>query len=453
MASQTYMQLIRGNRSFRLLLAGQVVSELGNWFNFVAGLGLVRAVSGGDPQVTAWVLMLRLAPFALFAPLAGVCVDRWSRRTVMLVTDVARAIAACGFLLVRGPEDLWLAYVSTFATTLLTAFFEAAKNAAVPNIVGERGLLAGNALMFSSRFLLLSLGAALGGWASARFGYEAAFVINALSFLVSAFSIWLIPAGEMREGETPAVEKVAIGSQGRGVLARVWVDIREGWTYIWRTPLVAALIGVNMLWAMGGGAIYLVYDQLGAQVFAPREGWQPDAAAAAFYFASGIGLFISMMLARRAGDFFAARRWTALLIGCGLIAHGIVFALAGLMPTLLLAALVVFVSRLIVGVEFAVQDTLLMSVLPDRVRGRVMITDRAGEMVVMGVGSALFGWSLNWITPHQLTIISGLLAASPGVVWLLLVWSGKLSLPPEAGNGSPDALAPLEEEPRLASVG
>ncbi|MDQ3753360.1 MAG: MFS transporter, partial [Acidobacteriota bacterium] len=247
------MQLLRGNRAFRRLWWGQVISELGNWFNFIAGLGLVRAVSGGDPSVTAAVLMLRLAPFALFAPLAGACVDRWSRRTVMLMTDAGRAVLACGFLLVRGPEDLWIAYVCTFAMTMLTAFFEAAKNAALPNIAGERGLLAGNALMFSSRFLLMSIGVALGGAAAARFGYQAAFVINAVSFVASYFSIWLIPEGEMRAAE---VESEAVETSG-GVWSRLWADIGEGWSYIRSHRLVSVLIGVNILWAMGGGAIYL----------------------------------------------------------------------------------------------------------------------------------------------------------------------------------------------------
>ena len=102
-------------------------------------------------------------------------------------------------LLVRRPEDLWIAYVSTVMLSFFGAFFEAAKNAAVPNITGERDLLAGNALMFSSRFLLMAFGAALGGWTAASVGYQAAFVVNAISFAASAYSIWLIPDRETRQ--------------------------------------------------------------------------------------------------------------------------------------------------------------------------------------------------------------------------------------------------------------
>src|SRR5215212_7213725 len=207
MDSLTYTQLLRRNQSFRRLWIGQVISELGNWFNFIAVLGLVRVVSNADPEVTTIVLIVRLVPFTIFAPLAGALADRWSRRTVMIVTDLLRVAIALGPLLVRRPQDLWIAYVCTALLSLVGTFFEAAKNAAVPNITGERDLLAGNALMFSSRFLLMSVGAALGGWTSMKVGYSAAFIINGISFLISAYSVWLVPDRVTRKaGSAPVVE-------------------------------------------------------------------------------------------------------------------------------------------------------------------------------------------------------------------------------------------------------
>src|SRR6266550_4760363 len=205
MDSLTYIQLLRSNRSFRRLWWGQVISELGNWFNFIAGLGLVRLVSHADPAPTTIMLLARLVPFSLFGPLAGAFVDRWSRRTVMIFSDLARVVVALGFLLVRRPQDLWIAYLCTALLSAFHSFFEAAKTASVPNITGERDLLAGNALMFSSRFLLMSLGAALGGWTTANVGYRAAFIVNAVSFVASALSVWLIPEQETKQ---LALEKV-----------------------------------------------------------------------------------------------------------------------------------------------------------------------------------------------------------------------------------------------------
>src|SRR6185295_11854702 len=276
MDSLTYLQLLRSNRSFRRLWFGQVISELGNWFNFIAGLGLVRALSNGDPEVTTIMLLARLVPFTVFAPLAGAFVDRWSRRTVMIVTDLLRVVVALGPLLVRRPQDLWIVYLCTALLSFFATFFEAAKSAAVPNITGERDLLAGNALMFSSRFLLMSLGSALGGWTSARVGYQAAFIVNALSFFASAYSVWLVPDEETRNKSSKTVVR-----EPRSLYRGYWSDIREGWSYIVTHAPVAAILGINLLWATGGGAMNLFYERLGALVFASKN-ISPDAGVAAF---------------------------------------------------------------------------------------------------------------------------------------------------------------------------
>jgi MFS family permease len=422
MDSLTYIQLLRRNRSFRRLWWGQVISELGNWFNFIAGLGLVRTISHGDAIVTTIMLLSRMIPFTVFAPLAGAFVDRWSRRTVMIVSDFARVIVALGFLLVHRPEDLWIAYVCTALLSFFYSFFEAAKGAAVPNITGERDLLAGNALMFSSRFLLMSLGAALGGWTAATVGYRAAFIVNAVSFVLSALSVWLIPERETKqlalEGETDRTERPSY-----------WSDIREGWSYIVSHAPVAAILAINILWASGGGAVNLILDRLGGIVFAGQQGLSGDSAVAALYFFGGLGLFIGMMIARRVGLYFESLGLTPALIGWGLLIQGLLFALIGVMPGLWLACLFFFMGRVLLGAEFGVQDTLLMRLVPDKLRGRVLTTDRATEFLTWSFSTTIAGWSLRAITPRTLTIISGLLSSVSGIVWLILFASGKVRLP------------------------
>jgi MFS family permease len=428
MDSLTYTQLLRRNRSFRRLWSGQVISELGNWFNFIAALGLVRVVSHAAPEVTTILLLSRLVPFTLFAPLAGAIVDRWSRRVVMIATDLLRVVVALGFLLVRRPEDLWLAYLCTAALSFFGTFFEAAKNAAVPNITGERDLLAGNALMFSSRFLLMSLGAALGGWTAANVGYQAAFIINALSFFASAYSVWLVPEEETRSRSD------AVADHPRSVYRGYWSDMREGWTYIVTHAPVATILGINILWATGGGAMNLIADRLGALVFA-GNGISQDAAVAAFYFAGGFGLFIGMMVARRVGAFFELRKRTVAFIGWMLFIQGVFYALAGVMPTLLWACVMVCISRVLLGAEFAVQETLLMRLVPDNLRGRVSTSDRAAEMMIWAFSTAVAGWSLHTITARTLTVISGLLSGTAGILWLVLFVTRKVRLPKRLAGG------------------
>jgi MFS family permease len=150
---------------------------------------------------------------------------------------------------------------------------------------------------------------------------------------------------------------------------------------------------------------------------------------AALYFAGGLGLFIGMMIARRAGHYFEFLGRTPAFIGWGLLLQGFLFALIGVMPNLWFACLVLFLGRIVLGAEFGVQDSLLMRLVPDKLRGRVLITDRATELLTWSFATSIAGWSLRAITPRTLTIISGLLSAISGVVWLLLFASGKIRLP------------------------
>ena len=420
MDSLTYLQLLRRNHSFRRLWVGQVISELGNWFNFIAALGLVRVISHASPEVTTIMLILRLVPFTLFAPLAGAFADRWSRRTVMIVTDLVRVVIALGFLFVRRPQDLWIAYICMTLLSFFGTFFEAAKNAAVPNITGERDLLAGNALMFSSRFLLMSLGAALGGWTSALVGYKAAFIVNAISFLASAYSVWLVPDEQTRQRSI---------TESTTTRRSYWQDIREGWHYIVTHGPVATILAINVIWAIGGGAINLIIDRLGGVVFSGPNAINADAAVAMFYVANGLGLFMGMMIARRVGAYVEGAGRIIGFIGWSLFIHGIIFAFMGVMPSLWLASALLFVSRVVLGAEFAVQDTLLIRLVPDSLRGRVVITDRASEVLVWSLSTAAGGWLLYTITPRTLTILSGVLAAFSGIAWLVVFATRLVRLP------------------------
>ena len=109
---------------------------------------------------------LIVSSYTFAAGLAGLVassvVDRFSRRQVMIWTDLARVAVALMFLLVTSAEDLWIAYIATVLLSTFGAFFDGAKNATTPNLTGRDGILAGTALMFSTRFLLMAIGSGLG---------------------------------------------------------------------------------------------------------------------------------------------------------------------------------------------------------------------------------------------------------------------------------------------------
>jgi hypothetical protein len=231
---------------------------------------------------------------------------------VMIATDLARVVIALAFLLVTGADTLWIAYLGTILLSGFGAFFEGAKNAATPNLTGKEGLLAGTALMFSTRFLLMAIGSALGGAAAAVFGYKVAFVINALSFAVSAYTVWLIPEIAVKQPETE--------EPGRGrveELAResFWYELKEGFRYTIANRFAATILIMNVIWAAGGGGINVIFERLGGVHFAALEGWNPDAAVGVLWFAAGLGLTIGMLIAHRTSVYLDRRKRHRSFIG------------------------------------------------------------------------------------------------------------------------------------------
>lgn len=411
MPTLTYGQLIRGNRNFRNLLAGQFISELGNWFNFIAGLGLVRLISDASPSAAGIFFLCRVLPFAVVSPIAGTFVDRFSRRQVMIWTDLARAFVALTFLLVTSADDLWIAYIATVLLSTFGSFFDGAKNATTPNLTGRDGLLAGTALMFSTRFLLMAIGSGLGGWAAAIFGYEAAFIINAVSFVASAYTVWLIPE------ETTRDELTAERMEGRAVRPSFFTELREGLHYTVVNHFALTILLMNVMWAIGGGAINVVFERVGGVYFAGIEGWNPDMAVGILWWAAGLGLTFGMLIAHRTSAYLDRGLRHSWFIGWSLIVHGILFAFAGLMPTLLLFAFFTFISRALIGVEYAVQETLFQRSLPDHIRGRISTLDRGAELTVFGLSSYLSAELMYFISPMTLTVISGVLSGAAGILW------------------------------------
>ncbi len=433
MKSLTYGQLLSQNRNFRNLLWGQIVSELGNWFNFIAALGLVRLVSDASPQAAGILFVCRLLPFAFCSPIAGTFVDRFSRRQVMIWSDLIRCAVALAFLLVTSAENLWIAYIATVLLSAFGAFFDGAKNAATPNLTGKEGLLAGTALMFSSRFLLMAVGSALGGWAAAIFGYKVAFIINAASFLISAFSVWLIPETAMRETrsetgkeeilESPALAGALPETENQIAFKResFFTELKEGFRYTVRNHFALTILLMNIIWATGGGAINVIFERVGGIVFAAKENWNADLAVALLWTASGFGLFVGMMIAHRTETILERRKSHVSFVGWTLLIHGILFAVAGMMPVLWLFMIFTFVSRLIVGVEYAVQETMFQRSLPDYIRGRISTLDRGAEMTIFGLSSYFSSELMYFISPQTLTIVSGILSASAGAVWFFRI--------------------------------
>ena len=193
-------------RDFRLLFTGETISVLGDQFHFIALTWLALQLTGSG-LVLGTVLMTAAIPRAAFMLLGGAFSDRFSPRTLMLLSNVIRGIAVgiLAALVLSGRAELWHLYVLAGIFGIVDAFFYPAMNTIVPMLVPERQLAPANAVVQSSMQVMGLIGPAVAGAFIAIVGTGPAFVIDAASFAVAAFAIALIAGG--RRSAQPSAEK------------------------------------------------------------------------------------------------------------------------------------------------------------------------------------------------------------------------------------------------------
>ena len=431
-----YLALLRTNRNFRLLYIGQTISQLGDWFNTVAVYALLLDLTGSATAV-AWMLIVQMLPIALVGPVAGVVVDRMNRRRIMMAADMLRGCLIFGLLFVRRADQIWIAYVVTALTVAAQAFFEPARTATIPNVTSAEELLPANALSSATWSAMLAIGASLGGLVSAVFGRNLAFVINALSFFVSAVFI-----GSTRYDATPAARPPL-----RGLVELTgFRDLVEGLRYIRRHSHVAALMLVKAGWGAGAG-ILLLLTIFGQRVF--PVGSTSAGGIGVLYGARGIGAALGpIMLRWILGQKPAALRRT---IGPAYFMIGIFYAALAAAPVLPLAALCVLFAHFGGSILWVFSTVLLQMEVPDQFRGRVFAAELALVTLTSSISSYWTGHALDGgSSPRLVSFVLGLLFFAPGTLWLLI-----LSRWRETGEpmSRPTALESGEEEVLEGRIG
>lgn len=350
-----YRELIRSNVNLRRLWLGSIISLLGDWFNTIALYSLVTELTG-SPFALGAVFITKMLPWALASPLAGVVVDRFDRRRVMIAADGLRAVVVLGFLVVDTPEEVYLLYGLTALQVVLGSVFRPAQNAAIPNITTPRELLTANTLMSATWSALLTVGAALGGFATAWLGTQAVFVIDSLSYLVSAFFIYRTAIPE---------------SPGDGQVLRLrtaFGEIVDGWRHLRRHPRIGRMALAKGTWAVAGGALVYMLTLLGERL-------SPGAHAigiGVLFAARGLGTGLGPVLAR--ARFRDRRRWPA-LIGAGIVFSGLCYGALGLVPWSFGVAALVVLAHLTSGANWVLSTVLLQERTGDRFRGRAFATE------------------------------------------------------------------------------
>ena len=375
-----YVSFFLRNSKFRRLWFASVISWIGEWFNTIALFFLILEYSGSE-LLLGILFSVRMALFAISQPIVGVMADRFDRKKLMVFSNILQVGFALSFLLVDGEEDMWWLIGVSGVMMLLHGFYVTAERAALPNIVADEDLLTANAISSASWSASLCIGAMLGGIVVSEWGTDAAFILDALTFVVGA--LFLIP---MKIPQT--IDEKLMGP----IFSTAFRNIKTGWKRIKEDKRLLRLVFAKSSWNLAGAGL--------AGVFLVLAGGDIDGYGAAFgfglfFFARGIGTGVGPLMAR---TFFKDQnKWPA-LIGLLVSLSGFFYFFVGftLDITLPLTILLIIMAHAASGANWVLSTVLTQMWVEDEVRGRVFSMD----MLILGASAALStttaGFLVDW---------------------------------------------------------
>jgi MFS family permease len=403
-----YLSLLRRNPNYRNLWFARVVSNLGDWFNLLASAALIARLTDSGAAISL-LFLVRFLPLFFMSPFAGVIADHFDRRKVLIATNLLRAITVGALVLVDRPERIWLLYVLTALQFVFSAVFTPAETALIPNVVDEDDLITANALDGLTWSTMLAFGAMLGGLAAAFFGVVTAFVLDALSFLLSA---WFVA----RVHVPPKVGLGGTAAEAHDVKSGMFAFI-EGMRYLRGEPIILGIALAKAGGALVWGAINVVEIPLAEQVF-PLLG-NGSLTLGLLYAATGIGTGFGPLLMRHwMGDSKPAQM-RAIQIGFVTLTVGVFgLALAPSLPWVLAATTLRAIGS---GGIWVFATVLLQQLLPDQVRGRVFAFEFAALTLTQaistlwaGIATDQLGWSIQ-----EVFLSAGIASIAASSVWML----------------------------------
>jgi len=401
----SYWDLINGNRNFRNLWFGQIVSLMGDWFNVIATAILTAQLTNSGLAVGALFVIRALAQFVT-GPFGGLLADRFNRKAILIWADIARAFIVLGFLLVKDASQLWLLYTLTALQLGISGIFFPTKDAILPDVAPEEEIGTANALTASTWSTMLALGAFLGGQVAGAWGIAPAIVLDALSYLLSA---WFI--GRMTYVQTTARVETALTP------ADVFQGYSQGLGYLskHRDIFIIAIQKFSLMLGVSGFNDVLQVE-LSSKVFVVGEGGSTSLGW--LYAIVGVGTGVSPIIARWiTGDRERALRH-AITVGYGVTLLGL--ALMYPIHSLGMMLTGAFFRGFGVAIIWVFSTTLLLKKLPNQVRGRVLGTEFALLTLAGAIGAGLGGWLLDTFpgfTLQSLITLMGALMLTFGVFW------------------------------------
>ena len=401
---QSYKLLFTTNHRFRRFWLAGVISHLGNWFNYIGIFVLLTKLTGSGGAVS-WFLIAKFIPTTFLGPAAGVIADRFSRKTIMIISDLIRVFIVLGFLFVRKQEHVWLVYVLALVQESIWTFYDPARKASVPNLCSQEELILANALSGATWSIMLALGAALGGFITNLYGWQTAIIVDAATFLISA----LMLAGLDLPHSIPEKKEKTSWHDLTGIS-----DMKEGFKYVSHHKEVATLLLVKSGWALSGGILVLL-TVFGEQVFS--TGGQ-GGKSGVLYAVRGIGAALGPILAWH--YFGETRKAMYRSISLAFFISAGAYVLFSQAPNLLWAVPFVLLGHIGGAIQWVFSTTLLQQIVPDPFRGRVFAAEMALLTLILSLSTYFTGLGLDrGVDPRLLALRLALILLLPGTFWLI----------------------------------
>ncbi|PIQ61645.1 MAG: MFS transporter [Bacteroidetes bacterium CG12_big_fil_rev_8_21_14_0_65_60_17] len=406
-----YVDLVRGNVNFRRLWLGNVVSLFGDWFNTIALYSLVLSLSGSEFALGA-VFITKMLPMALASPIAGLIVDRLDRRKVMIASDLLRAAIVLCFLFIDEPGKVYWVYVITAAQVTVASVFQPAQSSSIPNLVSRNELVTANTILSATWSILLTVGAAVGGMAADVLGLKAVFVIDSLTYLVSA---WFIYRTTIPQHTTSMDFHSASGEKPSPVhlVQRATADVVAGWRRMRERPEVGRMALAKATWGLAGGGLVYMLTLMGEEISPERQAM----AIGLLFAARGFGTGLGPVMAR--AWFRNMTSWPALMGFC-MVFSGLAYAVAGNLTFTFWVILPVVLAHTTSGANWVLSTVLLQERSEDRFRGRIFATEwllfflvDAASILVASLVLEFSGLSLSLVVMGFATV-----QVLSGVWWL-----------------------------------
>ena len=387
------------HRNYRLYWFGQMISLMGTYMQSIGQGWLVLELTRSGWQL-GLVSALQYGPVLLFSLFGGVFADRWPKRRVLLVTRSIEMIQA--FLLweltATGVVQLWHIYILALLLGLMSSLDQPASSAFVVEMVGREDLPNAVALNSSLTNLARVVGPGLGGIIIAAGGVAVLFLLNALSFIVVIVGLTFINGREL------------YAQALQGERRKTWQSLREGVDYVRQTPAIVLVILVVGLVLLFGENFNVVLPLFATDVL--------HRGATGFGFLSaalGAGSFISALWLA-----WSNLRPTVRRVLIGTLVYSILVAAFALSYTYLLSLMLIVSIGVTEAIFGALAITLLQTITPDHLRGRVVSVYIFFFTGSLPLGSLLTGWLVNLCGASVGLLICALLCL--GVVGAGWMW-------------------------------